>query len=110
MNKKRFKSEKQILEAIAKCHDLSQRRLMEADATDAEADAAFRRANTLSDINPQAAQAAGEFGSYKRAEAKKKRKTATNLIQNKAKKLGQKLSEFRIMLMPGMPGDDSVQV
>lgn len=51
---------------------------------------------------------AAEDAKMKRLEAAHIRTTAHNLVNKKAKKLGERLSEFRTMVIPAVTDDTSV--
>ena len=85
--KKRFTEESQIIAAIDKCHSLAETLAKEAEAMDLKADELFRVRETVEDAK------------LKRLMASKIRQRANNLKNKKAKKLGEKLSEFRTGLI-----------
>lgn len=85
---RRFTTEEQIIKAIDKCHEKAAEHYREAEKLDAIADNLFKY--------PEAA----EDAKLKRLEASRIRTTAHNLINKKAKKLGEKLSKFRTAVIP----------
>lgn len=94
---KRCTTESQIIAAIDKCYSNAQKLSEEAAKLDEIADNLFRY--------PEAVEGA----KCKRLLAAKTRQRANNLTNKKAKKLGEKLSEFRTAPMTIIP-DDSVPV
>lgn len=92
MSKKRFESEQQILEAIDKCH--KDRKRLLAEAEEIERCVRFLREND------------SETAKYELKRAGRLRRSAESVIENKARKLGYKLSEFRTgLLFPELPKD-----
>lgn len=97
MRKKgRLKSEREILAMIHDCHRESYALLKEADMEEAIAKDWLKL--------PEMAEA----GSHKMDQVRKLRERADRLIDVKAKKLGDKLSEFRTETMPFL-NDKTVQ-
>jgi uncharacterized coiled-coil DUF342 family protein len=96
-SKKRFTSEEQILKAIDKCHEESVVYYKMAEEWDKQADEMFRDGTRV------------EFAKEMRAAAKAKRIRAFNLVNKKAKYLGEKLPEFRTITMPTLVPDTSIQ-
>lgn len=93
---RRFATEEQIIKAIDKCHEKAAEKYREAEKLDLIADHLFKY--------PEAA----EDAKMKRLEASQIRASAHNLINKKAKKLGEKLSEFRTAVIPAVTDDTSV--
>lgn len=119
--KPRFASAAQIEKAIDRCHANSRLALFKADEETSRAAILLRQS---SDFFEQASSiedkprrdAMVEVASKLKVDAGKAkeestalRKYATNLIEKKARRLKAKLAEFQTALLPGMPGDGSVQ-
>lgn len=84
---KRFKSEREILAAIHQCHR--------------DAQAAIVRAESLETIAKEYARMGmADDATFKREEAAKLRRSADRLIDSKAKKLGDCLSEYKTTALP----------
>ena len=94
--KKRYTTEAQIISAIDRCYSRAWELSKEAEQLDAIADNLFKYSDAVEDAKG------------KRLQAAKIRQSANNLVNKKAKKLGEKLSEFRTGLIIGT--DTSVQV
>lgn len=121
--KKRWTSEKQILDEIDKCHSQGKSKLAQAEQLESKkadtyktASEFFERAAKIEDkLKREAFSSAAEVHSERAAALELKaeglRKQATRLIEVKAKKLGNKLSEFRTgqLPMPGIPEAEGVQ-
>jgi len=95
--KRRYTTAAQIIKAIDKCHASAQEWQREAEKMDAIADALFKF--------PEAAEEARG----RREEASRMRLKANNLVNKRAKKLGEKLSEFCTGTMCILP-DNSIPV
>lgn len=93
--KKRYTDESQIIHDIDTCYRLASKASKEAEDLDNQADELFRIPNMIEDAKG------------KRLRAAKTRQRANNLINKKAKKLGEKLAEFRTVTMPIVP-DNSI--
>lgn len=86
--KKRYTTEKQLIDAIDQCHIQGRALLAEADALEDQGRMALR--------NPKSV----EHGRWQITQAKKLRKRATTKLERRAPALGEKLSEFRTELLP----------
>lgn len=86
--KTRYTSEKQIVTAIDKTISDGQALLVGADTLEHEGKRLLREPKTIED------------GRHAIAKAKKMREQATRKLEKRAPLLGQKLSEFRTMLLP----------
>ena len=80
---KRYTKEEQILKDIDKCYAKAAALSQEAEVMDRIADELFKHPDAVEDAK------------LKRGDAGRMRLTANNLLNKKAKKLGEKLSEFR---------------
>lgn len=87
-NKKRFKDERAILAAIHQCHRDANAAIVEAEALEAIAKTYFTMPGMVEDAI------------LKKAEALTLRKRANRLLDVKAVKLGECLSEFRTEALP----------
>lgn len=105
--RRRLTSEKQILAKIDLCHVRSRQKRTEAEAIDRQADEVFRLAGK--ERNDGERLKLVEHATFLRKDADELRVSATRLIEVRAKKLGDRLSEFRTELLPcdGV-GDTSV--
>lgn len=104
--RRRFTTEKAILAKIDDCHIRSRRKRAEAEATDRKADEIFELASRATDDSERVKLA--EYARELREDADKLRVSATRLIEVRAKKLGDRLSEFRTELLPIGDTDTSV--
>lgn len=96
MKTKRYTSEQQILDAIDRCHVLAHEKLAEADRLEARAKECFKAAHLNGDTwNPDKIGMMITAGDEDLENSRKLRKAATSLLENKAWKLGEKLSELR---------------
>lgn len=86
--KKRYTSEKQLIEAIDQCHIQGRALLAEADALEDQGRMALRNPKTV------------EHGRWQLSQAKRLRKRATTKLERRAHTLGEKLSVFRTELLP----------
>jgi uncharacterized protein YdaU (DUF1376 family) len=93
---KRYTTEEQIIKDIDKCHAKASALSKEAEQLDIIADELFKYPEAVEDAK------------LKRGDASRMRLTANNLLNKKAKKLGEKLSEFRTAVIPGVTDDVSV--
>lgn len=117
---KRFKTEAQIIDAIDDCHMRSKALMAQAQEKEAEIKSDIRRiAEIESTVNWPSYNAKKDaqaellglkaFLPGKRLKQKKLEKSASNLIEKKAKRLGAALSAFRTQPMtPMLAGDYSV--
>ena len=80
---KRYTTEEQIIKDIDKCYAKAAALSKEAEDLDRIADELFKYPDAVEDAK------------LKRSDAGRMRLTANNLLNKKAKKLGEKLSEFR---------------
>lgn len=105
--RRQLTSEKQIVAQIDNCHVRSKRKRTEAEVIDRQADEVFRLAGNERDDGERLKLV--EHTTFLRKDADKLRVSATRLIEVRAKKLGERLSEFRTELLPvhGV-GDTSV--
>lgn len=106
--RRRFTTEKAILAKIDDCHIRSQRKRAEAEAMDKQADEVLKKAGDLRHENERASHA--RYAKDLRREAGELRVSATRLIEVRAKKLGERLSEFRTELLPCISSGPSVPV
>lgn len=104
-NKKRFTSEKQILDAIERCHTKSTALLQEAEIKEQVAKQMIVDAEKM---EPKTATGLRETARHKLYQVRKLRKSATSLVETKAKRLGRKLAEFNTVAMPILK-DNSIQ-
>lgn len=86
--KRRYTKESEIIAAIDRCYKNAQSLALEAEHLDKVADELFKYPDAVEDAK------------CKRLMAAKTRQRANNLVNKKAKKLGEKLSEFRTATMP----------
>ena len=93
---KRYTTEEQIIKDIDKCYAKAAVLSHEAAMLDRIADELFKHPDAV------------EGAKLKRGDASRMRLTANNLINKKAKKLGEKLSEFRTAVLPTITDDTSV--
>ena len=93
---KRYTTEEQIIRDIDKCYAKAWSLSKEAELLDRIADELFNHAGAVEDAK------------LKRGDASRMRLTANNLVNKKAKKLGEKLSEFRTAIMLPITDDQSV--
>ena len=94
---KRFKSEREILAAIYKCHREANAAIVEAESLETIAKHYFTMPDMVEDAR------------LKKQEAETLRKRANRLVDVKAKKLGDALAAFQTVTLPFMT-DDSVTV
>lgn len=85
---KRYKSERDILALIHQCHRDAQAAIVEAESLETVAKQYFKMPDMVDDA------------SLKMSEANKLRRKAGRLLDTKAKKLGECLSEFQTSAMP----------
>lgn len=104
--RKRYKTEAEIVAKIDHCHAESKRIGTQADSNELEAKELFRRAAL--EKRADYASAMVEQGKKLQREAKKMRKREASLIDGTARRLGEKLSEFRTVLIPLGVGDETV--
>lgn len=95
--KRRYKTEAQIIAKIDDCHTRSKQLRIEAERQDRVAEQVILAA-AEKDENAQRIAVAG--ARTLRREANLLRVKATRLIEVRAKNLGDRLSEFRTMLLP----------
>lgn len=95
--RKRFNSERAILAEINECH-------REALEVTREAEAMEETAKEWIKLTEMA-----DAGKHKLEESRKLRERAARLIDVKAKKLGERLAEFRTEPMALLNGDRSIQ-
>ncbi len=86
-DKKRLRSEREILAQIHQCHRDANQCIVEAESLETIAKEYFRQGMT-------------DDATFKMAEANTLRRKADRLLDNKAKKLGEKLSEFQTVALP----------
>lgn len=104
--RRRLTSEKQIMSKIELCHVRSRQKRAEAEAIDRKADEVFHMAGKERDDGERIKLV--DYATYLRNDADKLRVAATRLIEVRAKKLGERLSEFRTELLPLGLADQSV--
>lgn len=113
----RWKSEEEIIQAIDNCHETAKRIQIEADELETQAKEHIRRAQVMDETlnNKELVKLKAQYGNSAsnrntaREELKqmrKKRKTATYLIEKKAVKLGRVLAAFRTAPMIPVVGND----
>ncbi len=85
---RRFKSEREILAEIHKCHREAQAAIVEAESLEAIAKQYFRMPDMVEDAR------------LKKQEAEKLRQRANRLLDIKAKKLGDCLAEYQTTALP----------
>lgn len=105
-HKRRFKTEKEILDRIDDCYKRAVVLREKAVAKDAEAD--DMRATIKEDTSPHTREHIRNQIHFCRQQANKLRVKATRLTENRAKALGEKLSEFRTAIIPQVITDKTI--
>lgn len=111
--KRRFTTEKQLLDAIDHCHASAKEKLAKADQREDEAKQTFKLAYEKElELAAKKTEKDHHWAQYREvvnmqnrgnellSEAQRLRKSASNVVENKAKRLGNKLSQIRTCLLP----------
>lgn len=107
--KPRFTNEQQIIDAIDRCRSMAANKLAESERLRDHAIAIYKElGDSQAKRTPSGYGAAYVEADEAQEKSKKLRRAATNLLDKKAKMLGEKLSEFRTKPLIPLDGKQGI--